>query len=513
MFNKNFYPTPSDVAELMTQDLNLENKMVYEPHGGKGDLISFLQSKGATVITSEIDADLALISRKKADRFIQHDFLNVQAHEITHIDFIIANPPFDQGDKHLLHAYEIAPYGCEIRFLLNANTIENPHTKTRKQLLTLIRDFGTTQNIGEVFKFSERQTSVQTAFVTLKKQGEKIETEWGDFFESEDSDKINEGEGILEFNAVRELVQRYIGSCELYKEVCGVAVRMNKLNAGLSGKLTLELREDEVATTYENYKKKLQAECWRYVFKMMNMDKYMNEELKKELNTFIETQSEVPFTMKNIFTMVDMVVQTHSQRMDRVLVKTFEGLTTYYHENRKEVEGWKTNSNYMLKKKFILPYIVEPSWSNREVANLKYGTSNLDKLEDFIKCLHYLSGSSYNYSNHSFYNSFTNYLTPEQLALDPDFRAKTKKKYEQLQSEGHKSKKTLEEFIVSLSNCKYEKKSVKVQFGKWQDSKFFEFKCFKKGTIHFKFKDDSTWITFNKAIVEIKGLSLPATFK
>ena len=37
------------------------------------------------------------------------DFLTVKSEQISHIDFIVMNPPFSNADKHILHAYEIAP--------------------------------------------------------------------------------------------------------------------------------------------------------------------------------------------------------------------------------------------------------------------------------------------------------------------------------------------------------------------------------------------------------------------
>ena len=47
----------------------------------------------------------------------------------------------------------------------------------------------------------------------------------------------------------------------------------------------------------------------------------------------------------------------------------------------------------------------------------------------------------------------------------------------------------------------------------WHDWGFFEFKAFKKGTGHFKFKDDNVWALFNQNIARIKGFPLPESFK
>lgn len=38
---------------------------------------------------------------------------------------------------------------------------------------------------------------------------------------------------------------------------------------------------------------------------------------------------------------------------------------------------------------------------------------------------------------------------------------------------------------------------------------FFEIKCFKKGTMHVRFIDESVWLTFNQRVSKIKGWVLP----
>jgi hypothetical protein len=45
----------------------------------------------------------------------------------------------------------------------------------------------------------------------------------------------------------------------------------------------------------------------------------------------------------------------------------------------------------------------------------------------------------------------------------------------------------------------------KIETGKWYDSTFFEFKCFKKGTIHLKWKSESLWSRFNQAAAKAKN--------
>ena len=50
-----------------------------------------------------------------------------------------------------------------------------------------------------------------------------------------------------------------------------------------------------------------------------------------------------------------------------------------------------------------------------------------------------------------------------------------------------------------------------IEPGEWQDWGFFEFKVYKKGTGHFRFKDLEDWAALNGRIARIKGLTLPET--
>ena len=42
--------------------------------------------------------------------------------------------------------------------------------------------------------------------------------------------------------------------------------------------------------------------------------------LMEDLNKFVEQQTKVPFTRRNVYKMLDMIAQTHGQRMDQALV-------------------------------------------------------------------------------------------------------------------------------------------------------------------------------------------------
>lgn len=95
---------------------------------------------------------------------VHDDFLTFTAYKQYNV--IIMNPPFSNGDKHLLKALEIQKYGGQIVCLLNAETIRNPYTETRKELIKILNDYNANiEYYSGEFNNAERQTDVEVAMI------------------------------------------------------------------------------------------------------------------------------------------------------------------------------------------------------------------------------------------------------------------------------------------------------------------------------------------------------------
>lgn len=458
MFNKDFYPTPEPVIAQMTWDLDLNNKVVLEPSAGKGDIVDFCQNSGANVIACELNSDLKTILKSKC-KVISDDFLNVTSEMISHIDYIIMNPPFSADEKHILHAWDIAPEGCAIIALCNYETLSNAKYSYRQELTSIIKDYGNSENLGDVFSSAERKTDVEIGLVKLYKPRTKSETEFEGFFMEEDEEE--QYIGLQQYNFVRDCVNRYVGAVKIFDKQLESANLMNDLTGSFfSSSLALSMTRDKAEMTREDYKKDLQKSAWKYIFGKMNMHRYSTKGLREDINLFVEKQTKVPFTMRNVYRMIEIVVGTQSQRMDKALLEVFNKLTEHYHENRYGVEGWKTNSHYLVNQKFIMPYIAPQSkWGSYPDVNDRQS----EIVDDFVKALCYLTGQSW---------------IPENC------------------------------FRIAVN-----RRDKPLEYGQWFDFQFFEVKIFKKGTGHFKFKDRDIWATFNQHIARIKGYPLPEAIK
>jgi Domain of unknown function (DUF4942) len=494
MFNPDFYPTPKDIIFQMLEGVTIQDKIILEPSAGKGDIIDYLNDNGAEkVLFCEINEDLQAISQHKG-KFLKADFLDLESSDISHIDLIVMNPPFSADEKHISHAFNIAPAGCKIIALCNAQTVANAYSQSRKELKNKINLFGTFTNLGSCFQDSERSTNVEIGLIILQKPGAKYSTEFEGFFM--DDEQEPEGEGIMSYNIVRDLVNRYVESIKIFDRQLEEAQRMNQLTTGyFSVKIGMNITDSDKPIQRADFKKEMQKSGWHFIFNKMNMQKHTTRGLRDDINTFVETQTNVPFTMKNIYQMLRLVAATTEQRMDKAILEVFDKVTMHHHENRHHVEGWKTNSHYLLNQKFIFPNLCyqDQRWSKGE-SNIQMNWSSTEIIEDLLKAICFIAGDDYGKFATLRETATYRYL----IFADGKFIESTHN-YQDFTRIVDRRREKGQQLETQINNHCY---------GEVFEWAYFTVKCFKKGTIHFEFKDRELWGRFNQRVAKIKGYPL-----
>jgi len=459
MFNPDFYPTPPEVAATMLDPLDLRGRVVVEPSAGSGNLVRECQARGAAdVLTVEPEPKLrAILTAIPDSRLIGADWRQVTADQISHADLIVMNPPFSADEHHILHAWAIAPAGCQIVSLCNWSIVTSDRWGSRasRELRTLIEQYGSRQNLGSVFEDAERTTLCEIGLVRLTKPGDRPGADEFDGFFLGPDDLEAEGHGLIKYRRSRELVQRYVEACRIYDEQLAAGVRLEAAVGGIyKGELGIQIRMEGCAASRNRFRKELQKAFWESVIAEMLPREMATSQLQGDINRFVEQQTKVPFTERNLFRMLQIIAGTTDQRIDRAVEAAFDELTRHTAENRWQVEGWKTNDAYLFNQKFIVPYLAEKNWSGLGV-DLKQWGGNFPRIRDLIKALCYITGRPYAEVEHP--------------------------------------------------ACGYDR----VEPGVWHDWGFFEFKVYKKGTGHFRFKDQEDWAALNARVARIKGLTLP----
>ena len=461
MFEFDFYPTPEEVIAQMIFPEDVKGKRFLEPSAGSGNIVDYLKKYGAkSVEACEKQDDLRVIVASKCS-VIAGDFLTLVSEDVSHINCIIMNPPFSDWKRHILHAWEIAPEGCEIISLCNYESLDNE--RYNSELNCTIRDYGTTQNLGACFSRAERKTNVEIGLIKLYKPITSSTFDYDGFFlDAEPDIQMGEAGQIMPFNEIRQFVEHYVRLVRTFDEFDEVAKRMGALTKALDISFSEDIVKIEIGDGGKNvYKTKadfvraVQKRCWRSVFRKMHIEKFVTAGVMNDINKFVEDQYNVPFTTRNIYRMVQIIVSGRVNIMNRAIEEAIDNITRYTAENRYGVEGWKTNSGYMLNKKFILNYGVRVGF--RERLEVQYGSSATSQMDDLVKAICFVTGKNYD-SYQDLYRFF----------------------------------------------CEVDRYP-----GVWYDFGIFEIKGFKKGTIHARFKDLKDWELVNRAYAKIKGEVLP----
>ena len=473
--NANFYPTPAEVVETMMQDENVCGKTILEPSAGKGDIVDWLLAHGAKeVIACEKDPNLRQILGGKCP-VIADDFLTVTSEQVSHVDMIVMNPPFQYDMKHILHAYAIAPAGCTVIALCNASHIERGYNSCReREFRELIETSGWSEDIGEAFSRAERPTDVSTGLVKLYKPGSGASEFDGYVFDGmPDTQIYGAAAGIITYDFVRDIVNRYVAAVSAFDEVKAKADEINRLaqfpDAGpynvppirfMAVEETRDGRPNTNEVSHARYRKELQKYYWRVIFEKMNLQKYATRQLREQINRFVERNANTPFTMRNIYNVLAIVFQTNGKRMESALNEAFDTICSFSDENSTAGEKWKTNSDYVVNRKFIVPWITEGyRWNNEPERYVRTKWSgNSELIDDIVRALCYFTGTPYDEKDR----------------------------------------------LHSIDNKDLE-------WGVWYEWTFFRIKAFKKGTMHFEFLSEDVWAEFNRKVASMRGWRLPKT--
>lgn len=464
MFGIDFFPTPAPVVERMLAPYKdtLGARTILEPSAGKGDIANAINDPERSHFKHtydleclEVDPNLVSVLQGNGHKIAGFDFLTFQPRKIY--DLILMNPPFSAGDKHLLHAWSILE-GGDIACLLNAETIQNPFSKTRKLLAHIIEKHGEVEYLGPCFDTAERKTNVEVALVRLHKPSvDKFKAlfERASLVRTAEQFEFKDPEEIL-LPATRDkigaIVLQFEESLELYKKMLVMGKRLSTSLQGARGKgvegesyrnngsdayIKENIFSGNFKHAYNQYVEQLTEEAWRNVIRITNLDHLMTARVRASFDSHMKKGSVLAFTKENIFAVLDGLRENVVAIMTEALNEVFELLTKHHYDNREFVEGWKTNDQFKIKKRFILPSVV--------------------RYDDVFK---------------SFTTAFSSWETHRDI--DRVMCSLTGQKIED---------------IISIDTAL--RSSFKSPSEGQAESEFFTIRYYKKGSAHFTFKDNS----------------------
>jgi hypothetical protein len=473
MFDKNFYPTPDNVISKMLIGVDLMHKKILEPSAGKGNICDYIikhlpYRMGSNYNKShmyciEKNAELQYILKEKGYKVLHDDFITYNSDYI--FDIIIMNPPFDNGAKHLLKSIEISK-GAKIICLLNSETLNNPFSKERQLLVQMIAKNGSVEELGACFGDSERKTKVNVSLVRYQEKNYKSEFKFDGTKDHIENIQDIKNYDIANKDVFGNLEIRYNKIKELTKQMLQIQSKMEYYSEGLidDNKGILELikesHENNRNSYYNNFIESFRSSCWSTILRKTDISNFTTKKVRENFYKYQEQQGYMAFTKENMEKLLKELYLNQENIMQSCIEEAFDLMTKYYKENRVYVEGWKTNDQWKVNKKVILPRMRD-DWQGYPC--LSYTAK--DTLNDIEKAICFI----------------------------------TKKNIKNITSIESVIEKYLTESKEKNNYIDYSMK-----FGKWYDSEYFKFKMFKKGTMHIEFKDSIIHEKFNQLACKYK---------
>lgn len=500
IFDTEYFPTPREVISQMIAPYrkDISKRQILEPSAGTGSILDYLaESYGykapkANMYACEINPELVMVLQGKGYKILADDFLSYKPSHT--FDLIVMNPPFSNGDEHLLHAWDILWTG-DVVCLLNAETIRNPYTQRRKLLAQIIQEHGSVDYLGKCFRGASRQTNVEVAMVRLHKEVEdqRWHIDFGDGAKVEGVPDFKEAVSSGSEIAVVDKLGDYLHAWDKAKEAAVEFIKARKKLdfyvtafmgtedvSKLVGEQMREMRgsDNDMQSAYNAFLNAAKSRAWKAIIANMGMDKYMTANLRKTFDQFCEAQGAYELNRENIFKLIQFVCLNSQNILKKAVVDVYDMFTRFHKDNTELTEGWKTNSQFKANKKIVLPYFVDCAWS----SHYKADWNKYNEYRDIDKVMCFLSGLSYDNLN--------------------SLSEQGKEKLNQMGGYKFEREATAEDY----TNMSLEKaiSFVRVGDSSLHESAFFNFRCYKKGTLHIIFKSEDLWARFNLAVNEGK---------
>jgi len=410
-----YYPTPDDLIEKMYSKLSDQrrNPVILEPSAGKGHICKKIleltkaryRHRTVTIDAIEIEKEFQHILKGEKINVIHDDFLTFET--FKSYDCIMMNPPFSNGDKHLQRAMAMQKRrGGQVVCILNAETIRNPHTNLRKNIIKILEEYkADIEYIENAFIDAERKTAVEVALISVifpeiikmdaslildkMEKAEKYEDLVKDYASLISGDPVT---GIIESYDYEvkvgvEFIEEYfrikpvlISGDEIQNKECFINLAIG------SGRNDLE---DDRKTMINKLISKTRHKYWKTIFNLKAITEIVTTDAYYDLNSKIEEFAEYDVTLFNIRQLQQLLYQNLGSNIEAGIEAFFDDVTTkaYDGKNTLYYDAWKTNKAWKIGKKAIIWLNAYDSWSGNFDPDYKAD----QKVIEMEKVLSYLS--------------------------------------------------------------------------------------------------------------------------
>lgn len=448
-----YYPTGAHTAALMWSKFKRPIRQVCDPSAGQGHLLryakegfqelsedqipwladvpdesfghgryagrvreyarmKFADLREACVV--EIDAQHHASLKEIGLKILGYDFLDVRS--LATVSQVIMNPPFSDGAKHVLHAWDVV-YDAEIVAIINAESVKNPFSADRQRLVDLIDRHGSVEFLKDQFTDDvERTTNVEVALIYLDKvpgkyldmgallQGLKTGDNKFDEIEPETCNAL-----ALPSNFIVDTVYRFDLSVQAARKASEATAVAEHLKNGLG--LTLEQMQakgvgsDARETTFsirasanEEFKKSyddLKQRAWAQVLRSSVLTDKLSNQARRKIESSAADIYDLEFSASNVHGFLLGIVQSMGDIYQQMIVDLFDTIINRSSDNVVFYKAYKSNQKHRIgmrirKTRFIIPRFHVGYRSGLDYESLQF-------LADIDKVFGYLHGIKEDY--------------------------------------------------------------------------------------------------------------------
>lgn len=421
--SKEFYPTPLKLISKMLSDIDFRNgniRTVLEPSAGAGHIAEEIlhklkqcqrscysrEEKKFDIDCIELDENLRYILQGKGFRIVHDDFLTYSSYK--RYDLIVMNPPFSNGDKHLLRALELIKNGGSLICILNAETLKNSYSNTRKDLLHRLNNLNAKiEYLKEEFVDSERSTEVEIALIKIQTEKTKEDSLIINQLKQEEKfnrENHNNSNTLINSDFIQGIIQQYNFEVKVgvklineYENLQPLILKSFKENNSPILNLTVDNNSRYIIPIdllINDYIKKVRYKYWEALFNNPEFTSLLTSNLLYEYRDKITELQDYDFSYYNIKEIQLQMNKNIIKGVEDTILSLFNEFShkhSWYAESSNNVHyynGWANNSAHKINKKIIIPLNAFNSYDGRLEFDYKFR----EKLQDIERVFNYLDG-------------------------------------------------------------------------------------------------------------------------
>lgn len=407
MENYQFYPTPGDLAyRLWAKFQDKDFSRVLEPSAGDGALIdaapSSIWHRRVPIDAIEIDTGRHPALREKS-RVVGIDFLSFRAGGVY--SHVVMNPPFAEGARHVLHAWDIL-FDGEIAAIVNAETIRNPFCRERERLVRLIAEHGSVEFVQDAFLApdSERKTGVEIALVYLRKRA-RVSDGFGELLDGMTRDETDEQSihtggiaselaipaGFVEVvarafeRAVSAMRDAVIAEARAGHFAARIGQTLAEMSGG-AGSGTAGNPDEWVRGEFARRYDDLKDRAWASVLRSTQVQQRLSSGAQQRLEAEFERIKHLEFTAANVYGFLEGLAGSGWSLQVEMACEVFDRIARHHTQNTVFYRGWKSNDKHrtcgisIKMTRFVIPGAKTESWRRSVDYEVERMLSDFDKV-------------------------------------------------------------------------------------------------------------------------------------